>query len=210
MKIQEKLPRTRASIRRTVFQVCHQYGFDNEVSNEISRKANISAPTSFDNLERKLISELHKVARDKCRIYRSVSLIMRKYKPSWEIAFLHAFLESERIDKALESLELYPELINAENQYGATPIHYAAINDSAELIKKFHSLGAEIDHVDCRPSTPLMDAAEVGSLRAVKELLKLGADPSLENSDGIMAIDIAYRRGHQDVVRELEKIKRLE
>ncbi len=67
-------------------------------------------------------------------------------------------------------------------------------------------LGATRRSVDDRSSedstTPLMTAAEAGSLECVELLLRAGADPSL-TCDGKTAADLATKHGHTDVAARL-------
>jgi tankyrase len=52
-------------------------------------------------------------------------------------------------------------------------------------------------------STPLHTVAFTGDLASLELLMKHRADPSIRNTDGKTAVDIATERGHPDVARRL-------
>ena len=56
-----------------------------------------------------------------------------------------------------------------------------------------------------RSSTPLMMAAQKGSLELVELLLSAGADWSLQTDRGKTAVSLASRAGHTDVLKRLEQ-----
>lgn len=64
------------------------------------------------------------------------------------------------------------------------------------------SAGAMVDQHDGDGFTALLDAAEAGEAEAIRELLRLGADPSA-TAEGHSAADLADRMGHSDLASEL-------
>ena len=65
------------------------------------------------------------------------------------------------------------------------------------------SLGADVNALDHRGSTPLMHAAELGLADMVALLLELGANPQARNEDADTALHFASTYGSVDAVELL-------
>jgi ankyrin repeat protein len=78
-------------------------------------------------------------------------------------------------------------------------LHYAATGGQVALIQLLLEHHAYIDAESPNGTTPLMMAAQYGTLAAVKALLQAGADPTLKNQLGLTAEDFAIQAGRQDV-----------
>jgi hypothetical protein len=89
------------------------------------------------------------------------------------------------------------------NRPGFTPLHYAAGNGNLDLIRYLLEESAYIDAESPNRTTPLMMAAWLGHIHAVKLLLDEGADASLRNDRGMDAIDFARAGEHPDIVNGL-------
>ena len=85
------------------------------------------------------------------------------------------------------------------NKTGWAPLHYAATGGHVALIELLLEHHAYIDAESPNGTTPLMMAAQYGTLAAVKALLEAGADPTLKNQLGLTAEDFAIQAGRQDV-----------
>ena len=79
------------------------------------------------------------------------------------------------------------------NKTGWTPLHYAATNGHLKIMELLLEHHAYIDAESPNKTTPLMMAAQYGTVSAVKLLLEAGADATLRNELGLDAIDFAYR-----------------
>lgn len=79
------------------------------------------------------------------------------------------------------------------NKTGWTALHYAATGGHLAIIDLLLEHHAYIDAESPNGTTPLMMAAQYGSIEAVKLLLEAGADPRLKNQLGLSAIDFAHR-----------------
>lgn len=96
------------------------------------------------------------------------------------------------------------------NKQGWAPLHYAATSGHIELIRLLIEKHAYIDAESPNGSTPLMMAAQYGTLSAVKLLLEEGADPLLKNQLGLTAIDFAQRaqrKENADMIGEFVRAK---
>ena len=80
----------------------------------------------------------------------------------------------------------------------------AAVDKQIECIRLLVSAGARVNERDDSESTPLMHAVWSGNTQAVKELLRLGADPGLRDNDGKTAAMIAFERGHYELAKLLK------
>ena len=73
-----------------------------------------------------------------------------------------------------------------KNQFGQTPLHYAACARSVEctrlLLQQEQDLAA-VNHRDMRGRTPLHDASEQSSVDIIKMLLKAGAKIDTTDND---------------------------
>ena len=79
------------------------------------------------------------------------------------------------------------------NKPGWTPLHYAATRGHVAVMDLLLENHAYIDAASPNGSTPLMMAALYGTASAVKLLLEAGADPLIQNEQGLTAIDFAHR-----------------
>jgi ankyrin repeat protein len=99
--------------------------------------------------------------------------------------------------------ELCQQLIARDadvNKPGWAPLHYAATNGDANIVKLLLEHYAYIDAESPNGSTPLMMAAMYGTSEAVKVLLDAGADVTIKNSLGLTALDFAQKAHREDAV----------
>jgi ankyrin repeat protein len=89
------------------------------------------------------------------------------------------------------------------NRPGWAPLHYAAGSGNLDVISYLLEEHAYIDAESPNRTTPLMMAAWLGHIHAVKLLLDEGADPSPRNDKGMDVIDFARDGEHPDIVNGL-------
>lgn len=86
----------------------------------------------------------------------------------------------------------------AVDRDGWTALHYAAASGDAEITRILLQRGARIDAVSPLASgqyTPLMLAAREGRYSTAQLLIEQGANPRLQNTEGLTAAQIAERAG---------------
>ncbi|MBX9936603.1 MAG: ankyrin repeat domain-containing protein [Burkholderiaceae bacterium] len=93
------------------------------------------------------------------------------------------------------------------NKTGWTPLHYAASKDQPaqeQMVALLLEHHAYIDAASPNDTTPLMMAAQYGSMAVLHLLLDEGADPLLKNQLGLRAVDFAARGQRPDSVALLQ------
>jgi uncharacterized protein len=89
------------------------------------------------------------------------------------------------------------------NKPGWTPLHYATSHSGpnavaiTRLLLEHHAF---IDASSPNGTTPLMMAAQYGTMEVVKILLEEGADTAMRNEQGLGVLDFAQLSGRQPVV----------
>ena len=132
--------------------------------------------------------------------------------PKIDLNILNLQGESPLMLAALKGeLELATQMVKKGadvNKTGWTPLHYAASNGNAAMIKLMLENYAYIDAESPNGTTPLMMASMYGSPEAVKLLVDEGADVSLKNQQGLTALAFAQRGNRPDATALLSKVTR--
>jgi len=95
--------------------------------------------------------------------------------------------------------------VNAPDDYGTTPLHYAAQDGYADVVKLLIEAGASLDTRAEDGSTALLLAMgnERGDLEPAKLLLQAGADPNIPNRYGRTPLFWVVTNGQAELVRLL-------
>lgn len=134
------------------------------------------------------------------------SLIRRKANASrrsqhGDTALMMASLRGDR-----EIARMLIEFGGAEvNHSGWAPIHYAAFEDRAELIRYLLAKGADKDALAPNGYTALMLAARGGHLDAARALLYEDVDVNVRGPDGQTALKIAREKKHGELAELLKR-----
>ncbi|KAJ6254964.1 ankyrin repeat family protein [Anaeramoeba flamelloides] len=81
--------------------------------------------------------------------------------------------------------------INAKDNFGWTPLHYAASGGHQMCCWYILDAGADIEAKDDTGDTPLHKSAWKGHLDTVNHLLEWGADKTSKNNEGKYPLDLA-------------------
>src|SRR5688572_29037239 len=93
--------------------------------------------------------------------------------------------------------------VNAAQQDGTTPLHWAVDRDAPEIVQMLIRAGANVKAVNRYGATPLWLASVNGDPKTIAMLLEAGADASSANLDGETALMVAARTGKPDAVSRL-------
>ena len=98
--------------------------------------------------------------------------------------------------------------LDATDGRGFALLHYAALQDSGEMIQVLVEKGANVDVQDTRSHwTPLMIAAGGGQLNTVKVLLMNGANADLQGARGMTALHLAFVNAHAEMIDAIRLVK---
>lgn len=90
-------------------------------------------------------------------------------------------------------LKLAPQSRDARTELGATPLHYAALNEDDGPLLALIAAGANVNARDKEGMTPLHMAAFATRTKHAKPLLEAGADPSLKTDAGRDVLSMARK-----------------
>uniref|UniRef100_A0A8B9GVG1 Palmitoyltransferase n=1 Tax=Astyanax mexicanus TaxID=7994 RepID=A0A8B9GVG1_ASTMX len=103
------------------------------------------------------------------------------------------------LDRCKELIEAGYDVRQPDKE-NVTLLHWAAINNRADLVKYYIAKGAVIDQLggDLN-STPLHWAIRQGHLQMVIQLMRYGADPSLPDGEGYRGLHLAVLFQHMPI-----------
>ncbi|XP_026803030.3 putative palmitoyltransferase ZDHHC13 [Pangasianodon hypophthalmus] len=119
---------------------------------------------------------------------------------SWDIVKATQFGAFDRCKELVEA----GYDVRQPDKENVTLLHWAAINNRADLIKYYISKGAVVDQLggDLN-STPLHWAIRQGHLQMVIQLMRYGADPSLVDGEGYGGLHLAVLFQHMPIAAYL-------
>lgn len=96
--------------------------------------------------------------------------------------------------------------IDPTNNFGETPLHFAARSGNLFSIHHLHRMGADVDKMTQYGHTPLAYAAACGNLAVVQALKEKGANLDAVDSSGGSILYIATNYRHFHIVTELLRL----
>ena len=123
--------------------------------------------------------------------------------------FLHKVVEignsniTEALLKVMTEDKVLREMLNAQDNSGRTPLHYAAQYGYAAAITELVTRGADVNAQDNYARTPLHLAAKHGYAAAITELITHGANVGAQNLNKDPPLYYAVTRGHLAAVEAL-------
>lgn len=93
--------------------------------------------------------------------------------------------------------------LNARDENGFTPLHWAVYRNHQPMIRYLIEQGADVDARDRGHATPLVIASAQGHVVAFKVLLDHGASIEATTKSGFTAVEFARERPHESQVRAL-------
>ena len=93
--------------------------------------------------------------------------------------------------------------VNAKDDSGDTPLHWAAFTGARKITRMLIAAGADVNAKDSEGWTPLHMAALHGQGRIVRMLLAAGADPNISDNRKRIAADLCDKR-IEHIFSELE------
>ena len=90
--------------------------------------------------------------------------------------------------------------VNATQQDGTTPLHWAVDRDQPEIVQMLIRAGANVKAANRYGATPLWLASVNGNAKTMSMLLEAGADAKAANGDGETALMVAARTGKTEAV----------
>ena len=90
-------------------------------------------------------------------------------------------------------LKASPQSRDARTDLGATPLHYAAMNEDGGPLQALIAAGANVNARDKEGRTPLHMAAFATRTRHALPLLQAGADPALKSDAGRDVLSMARK-----------------
>ncbi len=150
------------------------------------------------------------------------SLMLAMRSQSWKV--VDALLANRRTDVNIENASretpmMYLALMGETNRLkalqarggqinrvGWSPLHYAASKGREETVRYLLSQKAIVNAPAPDGTSPLMMGALSGNRRVVDMLLQAGADPTMQNAQGLSAASWARSANHDQLADYLEQL----
>ncbi|KAE9374873.1 hypothetical protein N431DRAFT_288115, partial [Stipitochalara longipes BDJ] len=107
------------------------------------------------------------------------------------------------LNEAISALFKNGHHIDSKDNYGQTPLSWAAENGHEAVVSLLLELGAEIESKDIYGQTPLLWATRNGHETVVRLLFERGAEIEFKDQDGRTLLFWAARKGHESEVKLL-------
>jgi ankyrin repeat protein len=119
---------------------------------------------------------------------------------------VHGAAKKGDLSRLRALLEEDPGLVNARDDDGRTPLHWATWGGYTEAAELLHKLGAEVNARDRYGSSPFHWAAERDHSETAELLQKLGAEVNARDNDGETPLHWAVANGQTKAAELLYKL----
>jgi len=168
-------------------------------------KFEILAASNYDTDSEKYRSELKRCSYDDriSDLYKVRDIIDHIINES-PIREITNAAKLKNLLKVEEIVTKYPDMVNARDKDGRTPLHYASMNGCNEIAKFLVNKGAKLNvSDDLIGDTPLHQASEYGRINIVKLFLMNGVDVNITTPGGITSLHNAARSGNKEIAELL-------
>ena len=124
-----------------------------------------------------------------------------------EATKLHNLVRHGAVDAVAAEMAASPRSINARDDVGRTPLHFAAAGDTAEhgaILRALLKAGADVSAADDSGQTALHYAARESAFENVGTLLHWRASPDVADKQGRLPVELVPGHAHRETVRLLE------
>ena len=90
------------------------------------------------------------------------NLLTHKRREKYKLERFFTAVKKDNINKVNSILKKNPEIVNAKDSLGATPLHYAVKYIKVQMVEFLISRGADVNVKDKEGSTPLQDSKAYG------------------------------------------------
>ncbi len=138
-----------------------------------------------------------------CKLLHLLALTYLRGMDSKELAFFLDACRRGDTGDVTQLCQLFPDLINAADFKGFTPLIIAVYNNQAEVADILLQNGADPNAQDLSGNTALMGACFKGFAALAQKLVAAGADVNLRNGQGAPALTFAATFGQLEIARLL-------
>lgn len=116
---------------------------------------------------------------------------------------IHDAAKNGDLEKMKVLLSSNPDLLNSQDDFGATPLHWAGIRGQVKISMYLIKNGADVNIKENHGAPPLHWAAHCDHTNVIRTLISKGAKVDEKNMMGRTALHVAARRGCLKVVKVL-------
>ncbi|KAM3964878.1 ankyrin repeat domain-containing protein 39 [Aphomia sociella] len=141
-------------------------------------------------------------------IISNASVCQTLSEMDWERGLWHAayYGDKDRVNFLIDKARNVKDTVNAADNSGYTPLHYAARTGNIDICKILLQNGANINtQTKSGVATPLHKAASAGKIDMVKFLIQSGATIEMQDVDGQTVLHKAVENNNIDLVNFLLK-----
>jgi ankyrin repeat protein len=128
---------------------------------------------------------------------------LAKHLAAIPLPSIHEAAKHGDVETARTLLKGKPQLVLSKNDYGWTPLHWAAWTGHKAVAELLLKNKAEVNARTNHGNTPLHDAALKGHKDIAKLLLAKKAEVNAGDKNGMTPLHLAAEKGHKDVVELL-------